>query len=187
MALREIALGTARKPHHKDFNSSTQALSQLYTAYVPAFDTAGITKVFIGVHDTVGAIDLESLAFGPVRRLLNVATVDVPLDLSWYAALPELAKAQMQLEVVRRLPRGQRSAALGAPAFSRGVCPVRARPFSQRMGAPSGPALCFVPGPPLESVLGLPVEPAHVPRRLGGHGQGYRRGAGDDTTGERSP
>ena len=100
MALREIALGTARKPHHKDFNSSTQALSQLYTAYVPAFDTAGIVKVFISVHDTAGAIDLESLAFGPVRRLLNEATVDVPLDLSWYAALPELTKTQMQLEVV---------------------------------------------------------------------------------------
>lgn len=100
MALREIALGTARKPHHKAFNRSTQALSQLYTAYVPAFDTAGLVKVFIGVHDTAGAIDLESLAFGPVRRLLNVVTVDVPLDLSWYTALPELAKAPLQLEVV---------------------------------------------------------------------------------------
>ena len=57
MALREIALDTARKPHHKDFNSSTQALSQLYTAYVPAFDTAGIAKVSIGVHDIAGVID----------------------------------------------------------------------------------------------------------------------------------
>lgn len=100
MAIREIALGTARKPHHKDFNSSTQALSQLYTTYVPAFDTTGIVKVFIGVHDTAGAIDLASLAFGPVRRLLNVATVDVPLDLSWYATLPEPAKTQLQLEVM---------------------------------------------------------------------------------------
>lgn len=100
MAIREIALGTARKPHHKDFNRSTQALSQLYTAYLPAFDTDGIVKVFIGVHDTAGAIDLASLAFGPVRRLLNVATLDVPLDLSWYAALSEPAKAQLQLEVV---------------------------------------------------------------------------------------
>lgn len=57
-------------------------------------------KVFIGIHDTVGAIDRALLAFGPVRWLLNVATVDVPLDLSWYAALPEPAKAQLQLEVV---------------------------------------------------------------------------------------
>ena len=95
MAIREIALGTARKPHHKDFNISTQALSQLYTAYVPAFETAGIVKVLIGVHDTAGAIDLAALACGPVRHLLNVATVNVPLDLSWYADLPELAKAQV--------------------------------------------------------------------------------------------
>lgn len=100
MAIREIVLGTASKPHDRGFNASTQALSQLYTAYVPVFDTAGVVKLFVGVHDTAGAIDLASLAMGPVRRLLNVATVDVALDLSWYKTLPETAKAQLQLEVV---------------------------------------------------------------------------------------
>ena len=100
MALGEIALGTARRPHYTDFNRSTQALSQLCPAYVPAFDTAGIVKVFIGVHDTARTIDRASLAFGPVHRLLNVATVDVPSDLPWYAALPGPTRPQLRLDVV---------------------------------------------------------------------------------------
>lgn len=100
MAIREIALGTARKPHHRDFNRSTAALAQLYTAYLPAFDSAGIVKIFIGVRDLPGAIDLSSCSFGPGQQLLNVAMLEAPLDLAWYMGLPDLEKARVQLELL---------------------------------------------------------------------------------------
>ena len=115
-----------RKPHRTDCNRSTQTQSQLYPGYAYAFDTAGIVKMFIGVHDTVGASYRALLAFGPVRRLLNVATVDVPLDLSWYAAWPELAQAQLQLEVVHAACPAV-SAAWGG--HSRGGCPNASAPI----------------------------------------------------------
>jgi hypothetical protein len=100
MAIREITLGTATKPHCRDFNRSTAAVAQLYTSYLPDFDSAGIVKIFVGVHHTPGVLDFASISFGPPLRLLNVATVEVPLDLAWYAGLPDLAKARLQLDLV---------------------------------------------------------------------------------------
>ncbi|NVO32311.1 hypothetical protein [Hymenobacter lapidiphilus] len=100
MAIRDISLGTAQEPHHRDFNSSTWALAQLYVTFLPAFDSAGIVKVNIGVVDTAGARDVASLAIGPVLRLLNVVVVGLSLDLSWYATLPDPARALLQLEVL---------------------------------------------------------------------------------------
>jgi len=100
MAIREITLGTATKPHCRDFNHSTAAVAQLYTSYLPAFDSAGIVKVFVGVRHTPGVLDFAATSFGPPLRLLNVATVEVPLDLVWYAGLPDLAKARLQLGLV---------------------------------------------------------------------------------------
>jgi hypothetical protein len=100
MAIREITLGTATKPHRLDFNRSTAAVAQLYTSYLPVFDSADIVKVFVGVRHTPGILDFTSTSFGPPFRLLNVATVEVPLDLAWYAGLPDLAKAQLQLGLI---------------------------------------------------------------------------------------
>ena len=100
MAIRDISLGTARPPHNKAFNSSTWAVTQLYAAHVPDFDSAGIVKLAIAVQDAPGATASIPQDPGPVLRLLNVATVEVPLDLAWYAELPDSARTQLQLELV---------------------------------------------------------------------------------------